>query len=221
MDLAHRLQRSFKPRFAVIYPFGIFVALYGSCDHRSIRAGIGYIIAGLLLRLWSNGYAIKNDKLTTSGPYAFVRNPLYLGTFLIAIGFVIVLKEMNWAGLAFIAALAYMYYQTIQDEQGMLTAKFGDAYRKYVSKVPAMVPCLLPYPEGEKWPFSLQRLINSKEHKPLFWVIILLIIFHLKTHLFLEHKPLTTKTLGLIALGSLLIALDICYEFNKKKLNRK
>ena len=93
MIITHRLQRSFKPRFAVIYPFGFFVMFFCSLNEASLRAGIGYIIAGCLIRLWSNGYAIKNDKLTTSGPYAFVRNPLYLGTFLIAIGFVIVLKS--------------------------------------------------------------------------------------------------------------------------------
>jgi protein-S-isoprenylcysteine O-methyltransferase Ste14 len=92
MDLTHRLKRSFKPRFAVIYPFGLLVLVYGYSTETSLRAGIGYIIAGLLVRLWSNGYAIKNDKLTTSGPYAFVRNPLYVGTFLIALGFVIVLN---------------------------------------------------------------------------------------------------------------------------------
>ena len=80
-----------------------------------------------------------------------------------------------------------MYYRTIQAEQGMLTAKFGDAYRQYVQKVPAMIPCLNPYPDGEKWPFSLKRLIDSKEHKPAFWVIILLIAFHLKSRLLIEH----------------------------------
>ena len=125
------LQRSFKPRFAVIYPFGFFVMFFCSLDEASIRAGIGFIIAGLLIRLWSNGYAIKNDKLTTSGPYAFVRNPLYLGTFLIAIGFVIVLKSepplLEWiAGGIFLLALSFMYYRTIKAEQGMLLAKFKE-----------------------------------------------------------------------------------------------
>src|SRR5208282_4816425 len=100
----------------------------------SIRAGIGYVIAGLLIRLWSNGYAIKNDKLTTSGPYAFVRNPLYLGTFLIAIGFVIVLKSdpqyLEWfAGGIFLLGLSLMYYHTINDEQGMLLTRYNDAYK--------------------------------------------------------------------------------------------
>src|SRR5580704_5248410 len=190
MTITHRLQRSFKPRFAVIYPFGFFVMFFCFLNEASIRAGIGWIIAGLLIRLWSNGYAIKNDKLTTSGPYAFVRNPLYLGTFLIAIGFVIVLKSdprfIEWTvGGIFLLALSFMYYRTIQGEQGMLLAKFKNAYSDYCKQVPAMIPCLVPYSKGEKWPFNMQRLINSKEHKPVFWIFIMLVVFHIKTRVFI------------------------------------
>lgn len=226
MTIAHRLQRSFKPRFAVIYPFGFFVTFFCSLTDDSLKAGIGWIIAGALIRLWSNGYAIKNDKLTTSGPYAFVRNPLYLGTFLIAIGFVIALKSddpslemFRWvAGGIFLLALSWMYYRTIQGEQGMLLAKFKDAYSDYCKKVPAMIPSLVPYSKGEKWPFNLQRLINSKEHKPVFWVYILLVAFHLKARLLIEHKGLNDKSYILIAIALILILLDVAYEFNKKKL---
>jgi protein-S-isoprenylcysteine O-methyltransferase Ste14 len=212
-----------KPRFAVIYPFGFFVLFFCSLDDASIRAGIGYIIAGLLLRLWSNGYAIKNDKLTTSGPYAFVRNPLYLGTFLIAIGFVIVLKSepplLEWiAGSIFLLALSFMYYRTIKTEQGMLLEKFKEAYGDYCKQVPAMAPSLVPYNKGEKWPFNLQRLIKSKEHKPVFWIFILLVGFYLKTRLLIEHKPMTQMSWALSGMALALILLDIAYEFNKKKL---
>jgi protein-S-isoprenylcysteine O-methyltransferase Ste14 len=220
MDLKHRLARSFKPRFAVVYPFGVFMFLFGYCDEHSMRLGIGYVLAGLLIRLWSNGYAIKNNKLTTSGPYAFVRNPLYLGTFLIALGMVVILKT-NWVGVLFILILALMYYRTIKEEQGMLLTKFGDAFRNYMQKVPAMLPTLIPYGEGEKWPFSLQRLIDSKEHKPVFWIIILLIFFHLKSRLFIEHKDMTERTWILIAIAALLILLDIVYELNKKKIHKQ
>ena len=219
MDLKHRLERSLKPRFAIMYPFGIYFAIMGQCDEKSIRYGIGYVIAGLLIRLWSNGYAIKNDKLTTSGPYAFVRNPLYLGTFLIAIGFAVILKT-GWVGLLFLVGLSVVYYMTIHGEQANLTSKFGDAYRAYVAKVPAMIPCLIPYAQGEKWPFNLQRLILSKEHKPLFWVIILLIAFHLKSRLLIEHKSMTTKGWVLVGLTAVLICLDILYELNKSKLKK-
>ena len=222
MDITHRLQRFFKPRFAVIYPFGFFVMFFCSLDEASVRAGIGFIIAGALIRLCSNGYAIKNDKLTTSGPYAFVRNPLYLGTFLIAIGFVLVLKSgPPWleriAGGVFLLALSFMYYRTINGEQGMLLVKFKDAYRDYCKHVPAMVPCLVAYSKGKKWPFSLQRLINSKEHKTVFWIFILLVVFYLKTHLALEHKPMTGMSWALSGVALALILLDIAYEFNKKR----
>ncbi len=220
MDLKHRIQRSFKPRFAVIYPFGIIVALFCTMDEASLRAGIGYIIAGVIIRLWSNGYAIKNDKLSTCGPYAFVRNPLYLGTFLIAVGFAVALKMGLILGGAFLLALSAVYYFTINDEQGMLIAKFGDTYRDYYQKVPAMIPCLIPYTKGEKWPFNLQRLINSKEHKPVFWIIILLVLFHLKSRILIEHKPMTIKSWLSIALILILIALDVVFEFNKKKLTK-
>jgi len=226
MTLTHRLQRSFKPRFAVIYPFGIFVMFFCFLNDTSLRAGIGWIIAGALIRLWSNGYAIKNDKLTSSGPYAFVRNPLYLGTFLIAIGFVIALKSeppmLEWIfGGIFLLALSFMYYRTIKAEQGMLLEKFKGAYSDYCKHVPAMIPCLVPYSKGEKWPFNLQRLINSKEHKPVFWIFILLVVFHLKTRLLIEHKPLTEMSWTLSGMAISLIFLDAVYEFNKKKFQVK
>jgi hypothetical protein len=103
----------------------------------------------------------------------------------------------------------------------MLKAKFGEAYVRYTSKVPALVPTLIPYTDGEKWPFSLQRLIDSKEHKPLFWMIILLVAFELKTRLLLEHKGMSLNAWLLVALCIALILLDILYEFNKKRIHAK
>jgi protein-S-isoprenylcysteine O-methyltransferase Ste14 len=223
MNFTHRLERWLKPRFAVIYPFGFFVVFFCWLTDASLMAGIGYIIAGLLVRLWSNGYAIKNDKLTTSGPYAFVRNPLYLGTFLIAISFVFVLTSdppilEKITGIIFLLALIFMYYRTIRAEQGMLLAKFKDAYKDYCKHVPVILPYrLTPYTKGEKWPFNLQRLLKSKEHKTVFWIFILLVVFYLKDRLLIEHKPLTEASWTLIGMALSLVFLDILYEINKKK----
>ena len=223
MDFKHRLNRSFKPRFAIIYPFGLFFLLFGSIDDHSLRAGIGYVISGLLIRLWSNGYAIKNDKLTTSGPYAYVRNPLYLGTFLTVFGFTLMLNLNLEPGyvfivrLLFLGALGFVYYNTIKSEEGMLREKFGKSYEDYCIKVFTLIPRLTPYLQGEKWPFDMQRLIYSKEYKSLFWITVIIIAFHLKGRLFVEHKGMTQHAWGLVLLGAALIMLDIFYELTKKK----
>ncbi len=228
MNLKHRVERSFKPRFAIIYPFGLLFLLFGSVNDQSLRTGIGYVIAGLLIRLWSNGYAIKNDKLTTSGPYSFVRNPLYLGTFLIAIGFMFILNldmnlihlDNNFGNLVkiiFLITLGFIYSKTIKDEQGMLLKKFGKTFQDYCAKVPSLFPSLIPYTEGEQWHFDLQRLIFSKEYKTIFWITILIITFHLKTRILLEHKPMNERTYGLILFAALLIIIDVVYEILKKK----
>jgi len=92
LNIKERFKRWSKLRFAIIYPLGVFVVLFSNSDDRSIMTSIWFIVVGLLLRLWANGYAIKMDKLTTSGPYSFIRHPLYLGTMFLAIGFVIMLK---------------------------------------------------------------------------------------------------------------------------------
>ena len=223
MDFKHRLDRSFKPRFAIIYPFGVIFLLLGSIDALSLRAGIGYVLAGLMIRLWSNGYAIKNDKLTTSGPYGFVRNPLYLGTFLIAIGFALMFNLTLPVILSyitkilFLAGLVFVYFSTVKNEEGMLLKRFGKSFQDYCNNVPAIIPRLTPYTEGEKWPFDMGRLIYSKEYKSLFWITVIIIGFHLKSRLLLDHKAMTQNIWGLILLAAALIMLDIFYELTKKK----
>lgn len=217
MNLKHRIERSLKPRFALVYPFGLLMLFFGHVDEHSLRAGIGCVIAGMLIRLWSNGFAIKNDKLTVCGPYAFVRNPLYLGTSLIALGMAIVLS-MGWFILLFVGVMTFIYVKTIKGEQKDLEAKFGDDFRHYCSKVPAFFPTLVPYQSKSYWPFSLERLYKSKEHKVVIWITILIIIFHLKSRLFLEGKAMTTRSWMLIGLVAVLILLDILYEATKNKI---
>ncbi|MBC8474043.1 MAG: hypothetical protein H8D54_04490 [Candidatus Omnitrophica bacterium] len=80
---------------------------------------IWFIVAGLILRLWANGYAIKMDKLTTSGPYSFVRHPLYLGTMLIIIGFVVMVK-IYYIGVLFVILTTVVYHDTVKKEEAML-----------------------------------------------------------------------------------------------------
>ena len=210
MNVKERLKRWFKLRFAVLYPFAVFMIIFANCDDRSLRYGIWFIVAGELIRLWANGYAIKTERLTTSGPYAFVRHPLYLGTLLLVAGFIIFLRAY-YIGAALLAVMAIVYAGTIKEEEGMLGKKFKE-YAGYKKRVPALFPTVFPYMEGEKWGFSLERLLRSQEYKPLLWIPVLLIAFYLKEKFLLEKETVDPQKIWLMAAAVLLVALDIAGE---------
>ncbi|MBU2540877.1 MAG: isoprenylcysteine carboxylmethyltransferase family protein [Candidatus Omnitrophica bacterium] len=218
MSFKNRFKRWFKLRFAIIYPFGIFVVLSSYPDDKSIMNGIWFILIGLFLRSWANGYAIKLEKLTTSGPYAFVRHPLYLGTILLVLGFIIMLK-IYYLGTLFFLIIIGVYYRTIKKEEQMLEQKFKHRYIDYKNKIPAIVPAVSPYREGEKWSFSLKRLIKSQEYKLFLWMIILVIAFHLKEEFLVEHEKIDTKIIVLIVTAFFLGIIDFIGEIIRWKKN--
>jgi protein-S-isoprenylcysteine O-methyltransferase Ste14 len=210
--LPARIQRLFRLRFAVLYPLGVYLVFFTIPDDRSTVLGVPVMAVGMFMRLWSNGYAIKLDKLTTSGPYAFVRNPLYLGTALILLGLVLMLKVFL-IGLIFFAVIIAAYVRTIRNEEKMLADKFGKAYLDYRSRVPAMWPTFCPYAAGEKWPFSLERLWHSREHKVVIWMSIIAVAFHLKEEFLVEGEKADMKIIALIITACVLGLLDVLGEY--------
>jgi protein-S-isoprenylcysteine O-methyltransferase Ste14 len=214
MSFQDKFERFFKLRFAILYPFGIFVILFANSDDQSMRIGIWFILVGLFLRMWANGYAIKLEKLTISGPYGFVRHPLYLGTGLLAVGFIIMLR-IHYAGALLFLVMSAVYYRTIKNEEKMMEQKFGDQYINYKHKVPCIVPTIFPYRQGERWPFSFRRLIKSREYKLFIWMIILVIAFHLKEELWLHHEKISAHLIFLMGIILLLAMVDILGELLK------
>ncbi|MEI8013063.1 MAG: isoprenylcysteine carboxylmethyltransferase family protein, partial [Candidatus Omnitrophota bacterium] len=203
-----RVKRLLRLRFAVLYPLGVYLILCAVPDNASLRAGAGFLLAGLFIRLWSNGYAIKLDRLTTSGPYAWVRNPLYLGTALILWGVFVMLKLIV-PGAVFFGVMAAVYARTIRNEEKMLAEKFGAAYLAYRAHVPAMWPALAPYAPGEKWSFSVDRLWFSREHKVVLWVTIGVIGFYLKKEFLTGGGLFMAKNTGIMILAGMLVSLDL------------
>ena len=111
----------------------------------------GGIIAffGLLLRAWAAGHVRKNDALTTGGPYGYSRNPLYLGSFIIGLGFTIASARLA-LGFVFAALFLSIYLPVMRVEAETLNKLFGDSYRQYAREVPLFLPRLLPYrPQNE------------------------------------------------------------------------
>jgi protein-S-isoprenylcysteine O-methyltransferase Ste14 len=211
-NLLARFKRLFRLRFAVLYPLGLYLAVFTTPSDLSTVIGGFFMVLGMFMRLWSNGYAIKMDKLTTSGPYAHVRNPLYVGTTLIFIGVLVMLQAL-WVGLAAFVVLGIVYTRTIRNEQKMLTDKFGQAFVDYCAKVPAMWPTFVPYAAGDKWPFSWRRVWDSREHKVVLWLGVVVTLFHLKKEWIVENGHVNTEMVVLILQACGLALVDLLSEY--------
>lgn len=108
----------------------------------AIAWSLALVVPGLWLRAWAAGTVKKNRELTTTGPYAHTRNPLYLGSMLIAAGFALAL--MSWL-VALVLALGFIviYVPVIASEERFLRATFPE-FDVYCQRVPRLLPRLIP-----------------------------------------------------------------------------
>jgi protein-S-isoprenylcysteine O-methyltransferase Ste14 len=120
---------------------------------RSLAGGVPVSALGLLLRAWAAGHLAKNRSLATSGPYAFTRNPLYLGTALVAAGLVIAARSWLLA-VVFGAVFVFVYLPVIELEEQHLRKLFP-AYSAFASRVPLLVPRLTPADRIAGWSAAL------------------------------------------------------------------
>lgn len=110
----------------------------------SLAAGAFIAIIGLVIRAWASGHLKKNLELTTSGPYAHTRNPLYLGTFLLGTG-VAVGGGTPWFVALFAAFYLLIYVPVMLAEAETLRGLFAEDYESYREQVPLFVPRFAPY----------------------------------------------------------------------------
>jgi len=109
-------------------------------DSRSLTLGSVFIILGLALRALASGHLNKNEQLATTGPYAFTRNPLYLGSVIMALGFAIVARSF-WIALILIIVFVGIYLPVIRAEENYLAERFPE-FLDYARQVPRFVPKL-------------------------------------------------------------------------------
>jgi protein-S-isoprenylcysteine O-methyltransferase Ste14 len=153
----------FKNRGVLLsLPAGL-LARFGRPSAQSIAVGLPFAIAGELIRCWAVGYSggtTRNDaltapKLVTAGPYAYVRNPLYLGNFITAAGFAVAFtgKNSRVARAALVGgslgAMVALYSAIVAHEEEFLHARFGEDFVRYCDSVPRIVPRLEPFVDGQ------------------------------------------------------------------------
>ncbi|SRR5665213_1756394 len=148
----------FGNRGALLALPAIVLAALGKPSAFSIATGLPLAFAGEAVRMWAVGYSgvttrgdtVTAPALVTAGPYAYVRNPLYVGNFLTAAGFALAFTGKNSAPVRLalvggaLAAMFGVYAIIVPHEEAYLRETFGEAFEEYVARVPRVVPALEP-----------------------------------------------------------------------------
>src|SRR5579863_5379941 len=128
-------------------PLGfVFAVLYFWLAHPRwpfLALGGALVVPGLLIRALASGHVRKNEALATTGPYAYTRNPLYLRSLLIGVGFAVAARSW-WVGGLLVVMFFAIYLPVIRDEEAFLRQKFPD-FAQYARQVPRMFPRLTAY----------------------------------------------------------------------------
>ena len=136
----------------------VALAAVGKPSAFSVASGLPLAFAGEAIRMWAVGYSgvtTRSDTVTapalvTAGPYAYVRNPLYVVNFVTAAGFALAFTGKNSAAvrgalvLGSLAAMAAVYSVIVPHEEAYLRGTFGDAFDDYTARVPRVIPALEP-----------------------------------------------------------------------------
>ncbi len=152
----------------------------------ALFAGAMVSLIGLAIRAWASGHIRKNSQLAISGPYAYTRNPLYLGSFLLGLGFTI--ASGRWVlALLFAALFLGIYFPVMRVEASTIADLFGEEYESYKKAVPLFLPRLTPYRDnratGTKFDSALY--LRYREYRAalglvLAWGLLLLKTFYMK-----------------------------------------
>jgi len=170
-------------------PLGFLFALaylwFANPQWTAIAAGWALIVVGLGIRAVASGHIRKNAQLATTGPYAYTRNPLYLGSLMMAAGFIIAARNI-WIAVGACVLFFAIYLPVIFAEEKYLRSAFPD-YTEYAAQVPRLLPRPTPYraiADGGASEFSRELYLRHREYNSILGSLLMLAALILKLLLF-------------------------------------
>jgi protein-S-isoprenylcysteine O-methyltransferase Ste14 len=160
------------------YVVGVVLIALAHPKPRSIGIGLAIAALGETMRLWAAGHIEKTERLATGGPYAHTRNPLYVGSSLLALGAAVA----AWNPIVVAAVVLYFaifYPVVIAEEARFLRAKFAGAYETWARDVPAFIPRLRPAGPRESR-FSWARVRRNHEWRAALALPLLGLLMYLR-----------------------------------------
>ena len=148
-------------RYRLVFGYAMCLASLILVRQELFLPGIGLAVLGTALRVWSAGYIHKNERVTTGGPYAICRHPLYLGSFLFGLGGMLAIKVW-WLLAVYLAGFFAFYYPTMRAEEAYMQTTFGGEFEDYRRQVPFFLPWKIGSGVGD---FSFSSVVRNKEHR--------------------------------------------------------
>ena len=151
----------------------------------ALAIGASISLLGLALRAWAAGHIRKNAQLATSGPYAFTRNPLYLGSFLLGLGFTV--ASGRWVlALLFAALFLGIYLPVMRVESSTMAELFGKEFEAYRRAVPLFFPRITPFRQNESAAnrFDGTLYMRYREYRAALGLVIAWSLLLIKTYYF-------------------------------------
>lgn len=159
----------------IAIPLVLIVLILAKADPRFWIPGSVLILAGESLRIWASGHLRKEQILTTGGPYRLIRNPLYVGSLFIAVGFCLLTGSI-WIWILVVAYFLFFYIPVILVEEKTLSEKFPAQFAEYSASVPRIIPAGRLYPGNTS--FSWAQVWKNKEYNAVIGIILGLCYLH-------------------------------------------
>lgn len=154
----------FKNRGLLLVPVALVLVVFGKPSVKSIVIGLAVALAGEMIRVWAVGYSgvttrsdvVTAPELVTAGPYGYIRNPLYVGNAMTALGFWVAFSgSVTLAQSAMMLAVVVLfvggvYAVIIPLEEAYLAKTFGAPYQRYLQSVPPVLPLRGGLPMSER-----------------------------------------------------------------------
>ena len=168
-------------RIPLGFLFAIVFVVFARPTSLTLLLGSVIIIVGVGVRAWASGHIRKAKVLATSGPYAFTRNPLYVGSFILGVGFTVA-AGVWWLALIFCALFIGIYLPVMKVEATDMHTIFGDDFARYEQNVPLFLPRLTPWKQSDD-KFNFQLYLQYREYRAAIGAVIALAALALKGYL--------------------------------------
>jgi protein-S-isoprenylcysteine O-methyltransferase Ste14 len=160
-----------RVRVPLGFAFAAFYLWLATPTPESMLIGSALVIPGLAIRALASGHVRKNEQLTTTGPYAHTRNPLYLGSLILAVGFAISARNW-WIGVGLVVLFLAIYLPVIRGEEAFLRDHFPE-FTEYERQVPRLLPRLSPF-NRSRGTFSSRLYWKHREYNATLGAITLM-----------------------------------------------